>query len=96
MRIHSVRTHKSSEKLAREDELAWKIAEVTADPVPVLPEVVEMIGNRIIDNAAVACASLNRRSVVSARGQALSHPGQPGARVFGRGPATLVSPEWAA
>ncbi|PZQ51674.1 MAG: 2-methylcitrate dehydratase [Rhodovulum sulfidophilum] len=96
MQTHPVRTYKSAEPLAREDQLAWKIAEVAADPVPVLPEVVEMIGNRIIDNAAVAVASLNRRPVVSARGQALAHPGAPGARVFGCAPETRVSPEWAA
>ena len=34
---HAVRTHKSSEHLAREDQLAWKIAEVAADPVAVEP-----------------------------------------------------------
>ena len=39
---------------ARADQLAWKIAEVAADPVAVETDVVEMIGNRIIDNAAVA------------------------------------------
>lgn len=96
MQTHAVRTYKSAEPLAREDQLAWKIAEVAADPVPVLPEVVEMIGNRIIDNAAVAMASVNRRPAVSARGQALAHPVAPGARVFGCNAGTRVSPEWAA
>lgn len=96
MQTHTVRTYKSAEPLAREDQLAWKIAEVAADPVPVQPDVVEMIGNRIIDNAAVAMASLNRRTAVSARGQALAHPGAPGARVFGVAAGVRVSPEWAA
>ncbi len=96
MQTHTVRAYKSAEPLAREDQLAWKIAEVAADPVPVLPEVVEMIGNRVIDNAAVAMASVNRRPAVSARGQALAHPAAPGARVFGCQAATRVSPEWAA
>ncbi|MFC0217450.1 MmgE/PrpD family protein [Pseudochelatococcus lubricantis] len=93
---HKVRTYKSSEHLAREDQLAWKIAEVAADPVAVEPAVVEEIGNRIIDNAAVAAASVNRHPVASARGQAVAHPYQPGATVFGLEQSQRVSPEWAA
>ena len=96
MKLHSVRTHKSSENLPREDQLAWKIAEVAADPVAVADDVVEMIGNRIIDNASVAMASLNRRPVVSARAEAIAHPYQPGATVFGLSAHRRVSPEWAA
>src|SRR5690606_39101244 len=59
-------------------------------------DVVEMIGNRIIDNAAVAAASLARRPVASARAQAQAHPFVPGATVFGLSTAKRVSPEWAA
>ena len=47
MRTHTVRTFRSADPLAREDPLAWKIAEVVADPVAVPPKVVEMIGNRL-------------------------------------------------
>ncbi|MFT3690660.1 2-methylcitrate dehydratase PrpD [Paenirhodobacter sp.] len=94
MKTHEVRTYKSAEHLPREDQLAWKIAEVAADPVAVLPEVTEMIINRIIDNAAVAAASVARRPVASARAQALCHPYTPGATVFGV--TERVSPEWAA
>ena len=57
MKSHSVRTRKSAETFPREEQFAWKIAEVAADTVPVDADVVEMIGNRIIDNAAVAAAS---------------------------------------
>jgi 2-methylcitrate dehydratase len=67
---HTVRTYKSAEPLARADQLAWKIAEVAADTVAVQDDVAEMIGNRIIDNAAVAAAALARRPVISARAQA--------------------------
>src|SRR5699024_5293089 len=52
---------------------------------------------RIIDNAAVAVASLNRAPIVSARAQALSHPvstGGAGASIVGISGST--SPEWAA
>jgi 2-methylcitrate dehydratase len=94
--LHEVRARRSADHLPREDQLAWKIAAVAADPVPVGAEVAEMIGNRIIDNAAVAAAALARRPVVSARAQAAAHPFSPGATVFGLSPHRRVSPEWAA
>jgi 2-methylcitrate dehydratase len=93
---HRVRVHSSKDKLPKADQLAWKIAEVASDPVAIEPAVVEMIGNRIIDNAAVAAASLSRRPVVSARAQAQTHPFKPGATVFGLAPTQKISPEWAA
>ncbi|MGV7213403.1 MmgE/PrpD family protein [Bradyrhizobium sp. UFLA05-112] len=96
MKSHNVRTYKSSEHLARADQLAWKIAEVASDPVAVEPTVTEMIGNRIIDNAAVAAASVARRPVVSARAQAVTHPFKRGATVFGLPQSQRISPEWAA
>ena len=99
MQLHHVRVHRSDENLARTDQLAWKIAEVAADPVAVNDEVTEMIINRVIDNAAVAAASLTRRPVVSARSQALAHPRSfngVGATVFGEQRSRRVSPEWAA
>lgn len=96
MKQHTVRTYKSAEPLARADQLAWKIAEVASDPVAIEADVVEMIGNRIIDNAAVAAASVARRPVASARAQAEAHPFQPGAAVFGLNKNERISPEWAA
>ncbi len=96
MKIHDVRTYKSAEHLPREDQLAWKLAAVATDPVPVEDDVVEMIGNRIIDNAAVAAASIARGPIRSARAQALGHKSDRGAPIFGLGDDTLVSPEWAA
>jgi 2-methylcitrate dehydratase len=92
-----VRVYKSEENLPREDQLAHKIALVAADPVDVTPEVTDMVINRIIDNASVAIASLNRAPIVAARAQALTHgpsTGGHGAKVFGTG--ERVSPEWAA
>lgn len=94
MKPLTVRPRPSSEPFPREEQLAWRIAEVAADPVAVLPEVAEMIVNRVIDNASVAVASLGRAPVTAARGQALAHPYLPGAAVFGV--AERVSPEWAA
>jgi 2-methylcitrate dehydratase len=94
-----LRTHRSDENLSREGQLAWQIAGVAVDPVEVSDEVTEMVINRVIDNAAVAAASLLRRPVVAARSQALAHPvsvGGAGATVFGTDAARRVSPEWAA
>ncbi len=94
---HPVRVYRSEENLAHEDQLAHKIAVVAADPVEVPAEVTEMIINRVIDNASVAIASLNRGPIVAARAQALTHApstGGKGASVFGI--SEKVSPEWAA
>jgi 2-methylcitrate dehydratase len=94
VKLHSVRVHPSSENLAKQDQLAWKIAEVAADPVAVTPEVTEMVINRLIDNAAVATASLVRGPAAAARAQAEDHPYEPGSTVFGV--SGRFGPEWAA
>ncbi|QMU96428.1 MmgE/PrpD family protein [Microbacterium esteraromaticum] len=96
---HHVRVYRSEEELPREEQLAWKIAQVAVDPVEVEPEVVDMIINRIIDNASVAAASLTRAPINAARAQAFSHPvstGGRGATVFGCALDERTSPEWAA
>jgi 2-methylcitrate dehydratase len=97
--IHHLRVHRSEEHLSREGQLAWRIAEIAADPVDVEPDVVDMIINRVIDNAAVAAASLTRAPVSAARQQALDHAvsiGGFGATVFGCALERRTSPEWAA
>ncbi len=96
MIIHDVRVHPESDRLSREDQLAWKIAAVAVDPVEVAAEVTEMIINRMIDNASVAIASINRHPVVTARDQALAHARPAGAVLFGCGPDVRVHAEWAA
>ncbi len=96
MLLHHVKVHASASPLAREDQLAWKLAAVASDAVPLGPDVQEMIVNRIIDNAAVAIAAINRPPVVSARAMALPHARGDGATVFGVPTDHRVSPEWAA
>ena len=73
MLIHSVRTHRSADDFPITEHLAYKIAQVAADPVAVAPETEAMVINRIIDNAAVSAASVVRRPVTTARQQALTH-----------------------
>lgn len=96
MKKHQVRVYPSKEPLAREDQLAWKMAEVATDNAPIQADVTDMVINRIIDNASVAIAAANRRPVANARSQALAHPREGGATVFGMPNSQSFSPEWAA
>src|SRR5690348_3933125 len=96
MKKHLVRVYPSKEKLDRKDQLAWKIAEVASDKTPIKDDVVDMVINRMIDNASVAVASLNRRPVASARAQALAHPREGGATIFGLPNNQKFCAEWAA
>ncbi len=96
MQLHTVRTYPSKTALPKEEQLAWKIATVATDPVAVDADVTAMIINRIIDNAAAACAALNYHAVQTARAQALAHPKPNGATIFGMPQSTTVSAEWAA
>src|SRR6202000_1523414 len=56
----------------------------------------KMVINRIIDNAAVAIAAVNREPVANARTQALAHPRAGGAAVFGLPVLQRFDCEWAA
>ncbi len=96
MKLHDVKVQPERNRLPREEQLAWKIAAVASDPVAVEAQVTEMIINRMIDNASVAIAAINRHPVISARDQALAHPRQGGATLFGCGPDRRVHAEWAA
>jgi len=96
MQKHLVRVYPSKEPLKKEDQLAYKLAMLAGDPVDIDPDVTDMIINRIIDNASVAIAAINRRPVSNARSQALCHPRDGGANVFGMPLNNTFSPEWAA
>lgn len=99
MRNHRVRVHRSEERLPKEGQLAWAIAEVATDPVEVSDDVADMIVNRVIDNAGVAAASVGRGAPSAAREQAVAHPpsaGGLGATVFGLDADHRASLEWAA
>ena len=96
MREIKVRTHKSSDNLKKENQLAWKIAEIASDKSRPGEDCIEMVINRIIDNASVAVASFNRKPVVSAREMALAHPRKNGSTIFGLNSKIKVHCEWAA
>ncbi len=93
---HHVKVYPSAANLPREAQLAWAIARFAAKAGPVEPDVAEMIACRIVDNAAVALAAINRKPVAAARAMALAHPRKGGASLYGLGPATRVDAEWAA
>jgi len=95
MKNHLVRVYPSKENCPREEQLAYKMAELAHDQSPLDDDVIDMLGNRIIDNSAVALAALNRGPVANARAQALCHPRQEGATLFGMPADLKISAEWA-
>ncbi|MDC0619005.1 MmgE/PrpD family protein [Pelagibacteraceae bacterium] len=96
MRNIIVKVHPSKANLKKKDQLAWKIAEIASDKAKINKDAVEMVINRIIDNASVAIASFNRKPVTSARQMALAHSKKNGANVFGLNQKIKVDCEWAA
>ena len=96
MRNIKVKVYPSALKLKKQEQLAWKIAEIASDKAIINEEAADMVINRIIDNASVAIASFNRRPVVSARDMALAHPRKNGATVFGINSKKKFDCEWAA
>ncbi len=96
MQQHLVRVYESSATPRHTELLAWKLARVAADDAQLDADVVDMIVNRVIDNAGVAVAGLLRRPVANARAQALAHSQTGGSTIFGVSRSILVSCEWAA
>lgn len=99
MITHRVRSHRSIEQLPQQDQLAWKLATLSASQIDPDQDVSDMVVNRFIDNQAVALAAFNRPPVVAAREQALQHSpsrGGIGAHLIGESTTHRVSPEWAA
>ena len=96
MRNIIVKVHPSKVNLQKEEQLAWKIAEIASDKSRPGADAIDMIINRIIDNASVAIASFNRNPVVSAREMALAHPKKKGATIFGLNSKYKFDCEWAA
>ena len=81
--MHEVKVYPSAAMPGKTTQLAWKIAEVAADQVPIDDDVTAMVINRIIDNMAVAAAAVNRNPVAHARAQTLAHPRKGGATILG-------------
>ena len=93
---HKVKVYPSKIHLPKKKQLAWKIAEIASDNAKLDKKSIEMVINRIIDNASVAIASLNRKSVISSREMALKHSRKNGATLFGIDSKKKFDCEWAA
>ena len=93
---HKVKVYPSKVKLDKKNQLAWKIAEIASDNASLNKDSIEMVINRIIDNASVAIASLNRKSVISSREMAKGHSRKDGATIFGINSNIKFDCEWAA
>ena len=96
VKIHEIRVRPSSDNLPKEEQFAYKLARMATDDAPVDSDAREMVINRLIDNASVAVASVNRGPVANARSQALAHPRAGGATVFGMPHDERFDAEWAA
>ena len=95
MVVHEVRVHPSAARLPREAQFTWKIAELAAAAPPPEADVAHMVSCRVVDNAGVALAAINRQPVATARVMALAHPRPHGATLFGLPAALRVQAEWA-
>ena len=96
MIIHKLKVYPSAVKLPKKKQLAWKLAELASDNAKLNKNSVEMVINRIIDNASVAIASLNRKAVITSREMAIKHPRKNGATLFGVNSNQRFDCEWAA
>ena len=96
MLLHTVKVYPSKINLPKKKQLAWKIAEIASDNAKLNKDAIEMVINRIIDNASVAIASLNRKPVISSREMALKHSRKNGATLFGINSKLKFDCEWAA
>ena len=93
---HKIKVYPSKIHLPKKKQLAWKIAEIASDNAKLDKDSIEMVINRIIDNASVAIASLNRKAVISSREMALKHSRKNGANLFGIDSKQKFDCEWAA
>lgn len=96
MTTHIIGVESPRNRIPKEAQLAYRIAQAAVGGPEVRREVADMVVNRVIDNAAVAVAALRRRPVRVARAMALAHPRESGATVFGLDSGRLFDAEWAA
>ena len=95
MIIHKIKVYPSKVYLPKKRQLAWKLAEIASDNAKLNKLSIDMAINRIIDNASVAIASLNRKSVIASREMAMKHPRKNGSTIFGINSNQLFDSEWA-
>ena len=96
MKKFNINVQQSGEKLKKENQLAYRIAVMASEDWQLTNEITEMVGNRIIDNAGVAVAAINREAVKIARSQAMQFENNKGATLIGLDHNKKFDCQWAA
>ncbi len=94
--VLSVRPCRPEARPAPEEQLSWALADLAAGNRPLDADAAALAGCRLIDNMAIAVASLDRSPVAAARGQALCFPRMRGARIVGLPTDVRSDCTWAA
>ena len=63
MFLNTIKVYPSKINLPKKRQLAWKIAEIASDNSKLNKDAIDMVINRIIDNASVAIASLTENQL---------------------------------
>ena len=96
MRSFPIKIQQPGEKIKKEDQLAWHIANMASEDWSLTSEITDMVGNRIIDNTGVAVAALNRDAVKISRAQAMQFENKNGSTIFGLDYNKKYACQWAA
>ena len=96
MKSYPIKIQQPGQKLDKEEQLAWRIASMASQDWNLTNAISEMVGNRIIDNAGVAVAAINREAVKIARSQAMQFQNDTGATLFGLDHNKKFDCQWAA
>ena len=83
-------------RIEKKKQLAWLLASMAAQSWNSNESIDAMVGNRLIDNAGVAIAAINRAPVCVARSQAMFHKNKNGSTLFGLSSDEKFNCEWAA
>ena len=57
MQFHRVKVHPSKSNLKKQDQLAWKIAEIASDKAPIDKEATEMVINNLAFEYLNGCSA---------------------------------------
>ena len=96
MKKYSIKIQKPGEVSNKDEQLAWRIASMASQDWSLTNSITEMVGNRIIDNAGVAVAAINREAVKIARSQAMQFENDQGATLIGLDHNKKFDCQWAA
>jgi len=93
---YKIKTQEPGTKLKKEEQLAFHIANMASQDWQLNEDIIEMVGNRLIDNAGVAIAAINRDAVKIARAQAMKFENKNGSTLFGIKNNIKFDCQWAA